>query len=141
MTQIDFYFNASDKLRLAVKLGAKSLGQSARMFVFTPNATVTRELEHLFWTCQQTSFIPHCRSRNPLAGESPIIVDHEAGEWVHDDILLNLSTEQPLFFARFQRLIEIVGNDEADKASGRSRFKFYRDRGYEIRNFDMAGKA
>ena len=141
MTQIDFYFNTSDKLRLAVRLGAKSLDQSSRMFVFTPDAKVTSELEHLFWTCQQTSFIPHCRSSHPLAGESPIIVDHEAGEWAHDDILLNLSPEQPMFFARFQRLIEIVGNDDAEKTHGRSRFKFYRDRGYEIRHFDMTGKA
>jgi DNA polymerase-3 subunit chi len=60
--------------------------------------------------------------------------------FVHDDILLNLRQDQPAFFSRFQRLIEIVGMDDADKAAARVRYKFYRDRGYEIRQHDMSGK-
>jgi DNA polymerase-3 subunit chi len=140
MTQIDFYFNAASKYRLAVRLGAKSLEQATRMFVLTPDAAATAEMEHLFWTSQQTSFLPHCRSRHPLAAETSLIVDHDDAVFVHDDILLNLRQDQPAFFSRFQRLIEIVGMDDADKAAARVRYKFYRDRGYEIRQHDMSGK-
>jgi DNA polymerase-3 subunit chi len=140
MTQIDFYFNTSDKYRLAVRLGAKSLEQSTRLFVLTPDAAATERMESLFWTLQQTSFLPHCRSRHALAGETPIIVDHEASTLVHDELLLNLCSAHPPHFSRFQRLIEIVGPDETDKAAARQRYKFYRDRGYEIRQHDMTGK-
>jgi DNA polymerase-3 subunit chi len=52
-----------------------------------------------------------------------------------------LQHPQPVFFSRFRRLIEIVGLDEADKAKARIRYKFYRDRGYEIKNYDAAGKG
>ena len=45
------------------------------------------------------------------------------------------------FFSRFRRLIEIVGADEVDKAQARIRYKFYRDRGYEIKSYDAAGKG
>jgi DNA polymerase-3 subunit chi len=38
-------------------------------------------------------------------------------------------------------LIEIVGADEADKVLARDRYKFYRDRGYELRSYDALGKA
>jgi DNA polymerase-3 subunit chi len=140
MTQIDFYFNASDKYRLAVRLGAKSLEQSTRIFVLTPDADATVRMETLFWTLQQTSFFPHCRSRHALASQTPIIVDHEAETLVHDELLLNLCEPYPPFFSRFQRLIEIVGPDDADKSAARQRYKFYRDRGYEIRQHDMSGK-
>ena len=98
MTQIDFYFNAHDKFRLAVKLGGKALEQSARMFVFTPDAEVTSQVETLFWTLSQTSFVPHCRVRHPLAQETPIIVDHDEEPLPHDDILLNLRASYPPFF-------------------------------------------
>lgn len=140
MTQIDFYFNASDKYRLAARLGGKSLEQATRIFVLTPDSAGTERMEMLLWTMQQTSFLPHCRSRHALAKETPIIVDHEGAETVHDDILLNLCDVYPAFFSRFHRLIEIVGTEDQDKAAGRARYKFYRDRGYEIRQHDMSGK-
>ncbi len=140
MTQIDFYFNAANKYRLAARLGAKSQEQATRMLLLTPDAKATAEMEHLLWTGQQTSFLPHCRSGHPLAAETPLIVDHDDTVLVHDDILLNLREAQPAFFSRFQRLIEIVSLDEADKAAARARYKFYRDRGYEIRQHDMTGK-
>ena len=50
--------------------------------------------------------------------------------------------EWPPFFARFERLLEIVAADEADKAARRARAtRFYRDRGYEIRTNDDRGRA
>lgn len=140
MTQIDFYFNTSDKYRLAVRLGEKSLEQSTRLFVLTPDASTTERMTNLLWTLQQTSFFPHCRSDHVLAHETPIIVDHDGSILVHDDVLLNLCDPYPPFFSRFRRLIEVVGIDDEDKAAARLRYKFYRDRGYEIRQHDMTGK-
>jgi len=59
----------------------------------------------------------------------------------HHDVLINLQKDYPPFFSRFTRLIEIVGQDEEDKAHARLRYKFYRDRGYEMRSFDASGAA
>lgn len=141
MTQIDFYFNASDKYRLAARLGSKSIEQSNRVFLLTPDAATTAELESLLWSWQSTSFLPHCRSHHPLAAETPLIVDHDDSVMVHDDILLNLCPTHPAFFSRFRRLIEVVGPGEEDKAAARNRFRFYRDRGYQINRHDLAGKS
>ena len=141
MTQVDFYFNAADKYRLAASLSSKALTQAVRLFVFTPDDKTTQHMESVLWSFQQTSFIPHCRSQHVLAHETPVIVDHETEPLIHDDVLLNLCPTHPPFFSRFRRLIEIVGNDEVDKAAARERFKFYRDRGYEISRHDVAGKV
>jgi len=53
-------------------------------------------------------------------------------------VLLNLRPECPQYFSRFRRLIEIVGVEDADRAGARERFRFYRDRGYEIRTHDLS---
>jgi DNA polymerase-3 subunit chi len=57
---------------------------------------------------------------------------------LHDEVLLNLRPEWPPFFSRFQRLIEIVSLDERDRVDARERFRFYRERGSEIRTHDLS---
>jgi DNA polymerase-3 subunit chi len=53
-------------------------------------------------------------------------------------VLLNLRAEWPPFFGRFERLVEIISTDEDDRQSGRERWKFYKDRGYEMRIHDLS---
>jgi DNA polymerase-3 subunit chi len=72
---------------------------------------------------------------------TPVILDGEAAEPGHDQALLNLRTERPPFFSRFQRLIEIVTRDDEDRRLARERYRFYRDRGYEIRSHDLSSSA
>jgi DNA polymerase-3 subunit chi len=72
---------------------------------------------------------------------TPIVIDHRGDEPVGDQILINLRPEWPPFFSRFERLVEIVSVDDEDRERGRERFKFYRERGYEIRRHDLSGAA
>jgi DNA polymerase-3 subunit chi len=83
-------------------------------------------------------FVPHCAPDDPLAAETPVIIDCSGDNLLHDEVLLNLRTESPLFFGRFQRLIEIVSLDDEDRRAARERFRFYRERGYEIRTHDLS---
>lgn len=138
MTQIDFYTHVQDKQLLACKLSAKALEQGLRVLVLTPDESVAASMDQMLWRIPATGFLPHCRARDPLADVTPLIVDCDPGELTHDQVLLNLGSERPVFFSRFQRLIEIVTTDEADRLAARERFRFYRDRGYEIRSHDMS---
>lgn len=138
MTQIDFYTHVQDKPQLACKLSAKALEQGLRVLILAPDERVAMKLDQMLWSTPATGFLPHCRARSPLAEMTPVIVDHDPGELVHDEILLNLGDARPAFFSRFQRLIEIVTMDDADREAARERFRFYRDRGYEIRSHDMS---
>lgn len=137
MTRIDFYTHASDKHQLACRLCAKALGQGLRINVYTQDAHTAERLDKLLWSFPATGFIPHCRADDALAGVTPVILHHEAVDFSHDDILLNLHNEWPPFFSRFQRLIEIVSTDEQDTQAARQRYRFYQDRGYAIQTHDM----
>jgi DNA polymerase-3 subunit chi len=81
--------------------------------------------------------VPHCASTDALASVTPIIIDYLGQEPLYDQLLINLRSEWPAFFGRFERLIEIVSRDETDREQARERYKFYRDRGYQIRAHDM----
>lgn len=136
MTQIDFYINAADKHRIACVIAAKALERGLRTMIFTPDAATSERLDVLLWSTPALSFIPHCRAGDVLATVTPIVIDHRGDDVTHDDVLVNLRAERPPFFSRFQRLVEIVGNSEDDKAAARERYRYYRERGYQLDTHD-----
>lgn len=138
MTQIDFYTNVADKLATACRIAAKGYGLGHKIVAYCPDAETAQRLDRMLWTAPATGFIPHCASSDALASTTPIIIDCNGDEPVHDQVLLNLRDERPTFFGRFERVIEIVTTDEADRQRARERFKFYRDRGYPIRTHDLS---
>jgi DNA polymerase-3 subunit chi len=136
MTSIDFYTHVGDALGVAAKLVAKAWAQHGSVRVLTPDAQATDALDRLLWLQPATGFLPHCRLASPLASETPIIVDHRLEHEGPAAVLINLAPEAPPFFSRFQRLAEIVPADQAE--AGRERYRFYRERGYELRAHNLA---
>ncbi len=141
MTKIDFFHGAPDKLQAACQLIGELYRAGRQVLVYAPQATVATAIDRLLWTQPATGFLPHCAAESPLAAETPVLVAGSLDHPGHDDVLVNLDGELPAGFSRFQRLIEIVGNDEADRIQARGRYKHYRDRGYELnaRDFGAPG--
>lgn len=131
MTRIDFYRYAEDKQQLACRLAAKA-ARSTRIVVYSPDRAALERFDKLLWMSPQTGFVPHCFADSKLAPETPVLLATTGEGLAHHDVLLNLGDEWPPFFATFDRLLEIVGTDEEDKARARGRYKFYQQRGYEI---------
>jgi DNA polymerase-3 subunit chi len=94
----------------------------------------------MLWTNAALSFVPHCRADSPLAAETPILITDTLETIPQDERLMNLSQEIPPGFSRFHSLIEVVGQDESDRLAARDRVKFYKDRGYEVRYFDLSDR-
>lgn len=137
MTSIDFYFNAADRLQVACRLAAKALAERKRVLIYAPDAELATKLDRLMWTWPATGFLPHCASHDALASETPVLIggDDEAADI---PILLNLSADCPPHFASFERLLEVVGGEEADREPARARFRMYKSRGYAIASHDLA---
>ena len=132
MTRIDFYRYAEDKLKFACRLAAKAYDQSTRLVVWSQDRKTLAEFDRLLWSFQSVRFIPHCMAGDAVAAETPIILATSGDDLPHHDVLLNLGDEEPPFFASFERLLEIVSTDEADKERARARYAFYRKRGYDL---------
>jgi DNA polymerase-3 subunit chi len=76
---------------------------------------------------------------SPLAKDTPVVLAANLDDAPHHRILINLGQSVPVQFARFERLIEVVGDDEEELAAGRQRFRFYRDRGYALNMHKQGG--
>jgi len=140
MTRIDFYFNAGDKTEFACRIAAKAFRQDMRVAVFAPDEASARKVDQLLWLAPATGFVPHCRSTSSVARETPVVIAMTQDALPEAEVLINLDGQPPAVFGRFPRLVEIVSGDDADKAAARTRFRFYRDQGYEIVNHDLAAK-
>ena len=129
---------SEDRLQVACRLSAKAAQQKLRVLIYAADAALAQRIDKLLWTWQATAFLPHCMTHSPLAASTPVLITHDPEDTPHDEVLLNLHPDWPPAFSRFQRLVEIVGREDEDRAAARERFRFYRDRGYEIVNHDLS---
>ena len=138
MTSIDFYFNAEDRLQVACRLAGKALKQSQRLVIYAPDAETASRIDRMLWTWPAIGFVPHCAVHAALAAETPVLI--ASGDETPEgcEVLLNLGADCPPHFERFPRLLEVVSANEEDRTSGRSRYRFYLERGYKIANHDLA---
>ena len=141
MTAIDFYTHVSDRLEVAAKLVAKALAQHGNVRVLTPDPATTDALDRLLWLQPAIGFVPHCRADSRLAAETPVWIDHALEHQGPAAVLINLHAAPPPFFSRFERLAEIVGVGDADAAAARERYRFYRERGYELRTHKLGERS
>ena len=141
MTTIDFYFNAADRFQVACRLAGKALAQKKRMLIYAPEPQAASHIDKLLWTWPAIGFVPHCAPHDPLAAETPVLIASDAGAAGECELILNLGAECPPHFERFERLLEVVSTDEAERQAARSRFRFYQSRGYKIASHDLAESA
>ena len=140
MTDIDFYILDNDpplgREKMACRLAEKIYKLGRTVFIHTDSATDSQKLDDLLWIFRDGSFVPHALAGQTAGMPAPVIISHDDKPHTHTDVLINLSTEVPLFFSRFDRVTEIIG--QQDKATGRERFRFYRDRGYPLKSHNIS---
>ena len=138
MTSIVFYFNAEDRLQVACRLAGKVLARKERMLIYAPDPQVASRIDRMLWTWPAIGFVPHCAPGDPLAAETPVLIASNEASPADCGVLLNLCAQCPPHFERFERLLEVVAAEEAEREAGRSRYSFYKKRGYRIAHHDLA---
>lgn len=142
MTEVTFHFNVPDKWAYVCRLLRKAGAKGARVTV-TGAADAISRMDSQLWALSPTDFLPHCVAGSADAitlAASPIVFCATCDMSPHDEVLLNLGPVVPVGFERFERLIEVVGSEDADRQSSRQRWKFYQDRGYAIRRHDVSAR-
>jgi DNA polymerase-3 subunit chi len=132
MTRIDFHVNTPDKLAYGCRVVRKAWRAGQHVVVCCDDAVRLAAFDRTLWTFAPEDFVPHVYATDPLAGETPVVLTTAADTLPWHDVLVNLGDGLPAGFARFARLIEVVGDDADDRGRGRERYRFYRDRGYPL---------
>jgi DNA polymerase-3 subunit chi len=144
VTDIDFHFNTPDKVNYACRLLRKAVAARGARVVVVADGPTIEAIDAALWQLSPVDFIAHCRaSAEPaLLARSPVVLmDGDGAGLPHRQVLLNLDAPVPAGFERFERLIDIVTDDEADRQDARARWRHYADRGYAITRHQFQGGA
>ncbi len=144
MTEIDGHYNMPDKVDYACRLLRKAVGAHGARLVVVADAAVLEAIDASLWKFSPTEFIAHCRGADQpfIVARSPVVLVESGAAALPDrPILVNLGAELPPRFERFERLIDIVSSEDADKLAGRTRWRHYKDRGYAIRTHPFGRTA
>ncbi len=137
MTRIDFYQitgRSHNPDSLVCKLCHKAYQQHKKVLLLTANSEQTERLDRLLWTNQDESFLPHDQQEQQ-GFITPILLNHQAAPMGERDFLINLSDDVPTYFAQFERVFELV--TEQNKTTARSHYSYYKDRGYELNHHHL----
>ena len=147
MTQVDFYIlpetSADARLTFTCRLTGKAVQRELGVFVLAESEADAQKLDEMLWTFAQNSFIPHRfawkAETTPVA--EPVIIgctnrrgDDDTQDW---DLMINLTGEVPDEFGRYERLAEVLDADPTRRENGRERYRYYRDRGYELKTHQL----
>ena len=142
MTRIDFYILQDVELsalhRFACRLAAKAMRQGHRAYLHAGDAAQAQEMDELLWCHPRQRLIPHGRVGEPAAQGAPVVIGGPKagdGPFPSNDLLINLAEAPPAFFGQFERVAEIVVGER--RASGRARYKHYRDLGYPLFHHEL----
>ncbi|MGI4777308.1 MAG: DNA polymerase III subunit chi [Janthinobacterium lividum] len=140
MTGIDFHFNTPDRVGYACRLLRKAVAARGAQVVVVGDTVVLGAIDLQLWQLSPADFIAHCdMDADPrVLARSPVVIAmRKDAPLPHRQVMLNLGAEVPSGFERFERLIDIVGNDESDRLAARTRWRHYADRGYAIVRHDF----
>lgn len=136
MPKIDFYIlsegTARTRFLLACRLIEKAYKNRHRVYIHTQNQADAHLLDEMLWTYRDDSFLPHNLYGEGPDPAPPIQIGFDLTPDKQRDILINLSSQVPPFFAQFNRVLEIVPNDAEAQAISRENYRTYRTQGYDI---------
>lgn len=140
MTRVDFAYGASHVLTMACHTAARHANAGHMLFVYSTDAKKLARFNLKLWDFEPTSFISHCMIDDPLADYAQVLFMHKPEhlnlvsqpQW-----LLNLDTACPPQANKFDRILEIVSQNETDILHARARWQEYKKLGFKLKGHKL----
>ena len=140
MPRASFYLVARAEpdffLQTACKLAEKAVSSGQKLFIQTRDEAQSLEMDEWLWSFRPESFLPHHRLGDGPFVDAPILLGRNppAGR---QGICLNVSDAMVREPAGFERILELVGPDEAARVSARKRWRHYQQQGFSLDKHDL----
>ncbi len=137
MTRIDFYQLSPERHRadrIVCQLCQKAYENAQKTLLLTQSAEQSAHLDKLLWVFNDDSFIPH-DTETTADFETPILIREKVAADCERQLLINLSDSIPDNFAQYERIIELVTED--NKQQARKHYSFYKGRGYPLKHHNL----
>lgn len=141
--KVDFHSGVPDKTAYCCRLLRKTQAAQVRVAVRGPGELLDR-LDVALWTFDALSFLPHLRLRagavpKPLHARTPIWLVDEASQAPQCAVLVNLGPGLAEGWESFDRVVELVETDDADRRDGRARWREYDRSGRAVLEHHVVG--
>ena len=137
MTRIDFYQLDPGRHRydqVVCQLCQKAWESRQLTLLLTRDQQQSQQLDQALWTFADESFVPH-DSEEIEEFATPILIHDNPTPRGDRQLLINLSNAVPEYFAQFERVIELV--TEENKRQAREHYGFYKERGYHLEHIKL----
>ena len=138
--RVDFYILPDDSRRsiqnFACRLVEKAYLQGHKILIQTASADESRLLDNLLWTLQDDNFIPHAILDETLGDDQSVVISHNNEDMNDVQLLINLSSRPSMHHA-FDRIAEVLNQEQNCKKVGREHYKIYRDSGFELHHHEI----
>ena len=139
MTRVDFFIWPLCEKRyhdLAICNLIRSIYQSeGSLTVLIEDSNERERLDHLLWTFEKTSFIPH-----GIDNTYPVKLTSDAVK-EKKNILMNLGSSCPKEPEKFEIIVETAGHNESTRSKARLRFKKYKELGVGVSSHKIEDMA
>lgn len=146
MTRVDFYLlsaAAGNTVAAVCRLCEKAVTAGNRLYLHTPDGGLADEVDGALWSFKQGGFIAHERHTGAAIEDPqpPVLIGAIEPPATHRGVMINLGDEVPDWFSSFERVLEVVPEDAALRAKSRERFRYYRERGYELKTYEQTAEG
>lgn len=131
-TQVDFYLLATTDInqiyQSACELAEGCFQKQQRVCLYDDTPDGVQLLDTLLWSFRDDSFVPHAIYQPQLPVATPILLV-TSGTLPPPGLqtLINLTQTVPVFYADFQQVIELIGEQPSRREAGRERYRFYKE--------------
>jgi DNA polymerase-3 subunit chi len=140
MPRADFYLIAKprfrdDPLLLVCELAKRAFESGQPTLILARSADQADELDEKLWEFDDAAFIPHQLAGDEDDAITPVLI--VAPETTTADRALVINLRDECAPGLFERVLEVVPADEAQRLGSRERWKTYKAAGFEVSKHDM----
>jgi DNA polymerase III subunit chi len=142
VTSVAFHFNVEDRMYYTCRLVRKVIATGKSVLVKGPTA-ILEQFDRELWTFSATEFVPHghADAAASLVRRSGVLLCESLDNAPASDVLINLAEDVPAGFEAFDRVIEVVSADPAERGYARQRWKQYSKAGLKLIQHDLSQRT
>lgn len=140
MPRADFYLIAKprfrdDPLLLVCELAKMAFAGGQSTLILARSFEQAEQLDEKLWEFDEAAFIPHQIAGDDDDAITPVLIVPPDVATPDRALVINLRDDPAP--GLFERVLEVVPDDEAQRAGSRERWKTYRHAGFEVAKHDM----
>ena len=140
MPRADFYLIDKPRFReqpllLVCELTRRAYAAQQPTLILTRDFEQAEAVDELLWDFDADAYIPHQLAGDDDDAHTAVLIVPPGIDTADRPLLINLRETCP--GGRFDRVLEVVAADPAERTGSRERWREYQQRGFQLAKFDM----